>query len=108
MKTETKRTPGPYRIGTYFKAGKPREELWIHSKGRTCPVCIIPSHNRREQAENDADLFAAAPELLEALKALLDCQSEKIMFEHSMDDCGGVDGCILCQARAAIAKAEGK
>ncbi|MFA5285149.1 MAG: hypothetical protein WC347_06095 [Smithellaceae bacterium] len=68
MTTKTTHTPGPYRIGEYFMAGKPREEIWIHSEGRTCPVCMIPSHNRREQAENDADLIAAAPELLEALK----------------------------------------
>ena len=51
----------------------------------------------------NARLIAAAPDLLAALKAMMDVQD-------STDDCwcdDGVRPCEACQCRAAIAKVEG-
>jgi len=48
----------------------------------------------------------AAPKLLKALKAFLDCQSECFLAYHDTSDCP--DDCVICQARDAIYEAEGK
>jgi len=49
----------------------------------------------------NAQLIAAAPELLESLKEVLDCEE---------CDCEGMGGsiCITCNALKSISKAEGK
>lgn len=54
-------------------------------------------------AERDANahLIAAAPELLEALKAAL------LIMRHVCTELG-VEHCVRCKAAAAIAKAEGR
>jgi hypothetical protein len=85
--TNTQHTPGPWRIGdagfTVFGPPKPG----------ALPETIAPVKNRA-----NARLIAAAPELLEALEALLDRDPapplEKI-------------GAVYVNARAAIAKATG-
>lgn len=55
-----------------------------------------------ERWKADASLIAAAPELLEALKLLLDAYGEA----HALYDLGDCEGSI--KARAAIEKAEGR
>ena len=62
-------TAGPWRVGEYINACKKNEELWIHATGQTSPVCSIASNYRRDYAQADARLIAAAPEMLEACKA---------------------------------------
>lgn len=56
-------------------------------------------------------LHESAPELLKALKYaerfMTDRMSEGEQIEHDMDG-HGPEVCILCQARFAIAKAEGR
>jgi hypothetical protein len=55
-----------------------------------------------EQSAN-ACLMTAAPDLLAALKGMVDCADNDEVFDH---DSNGCDDCILCDARKAIAKAE--
>jgi hypothetical protein len=59
---------------------------------------IIATVHRRPGYEGIAALFAAAPEMLEALRAVV----------PDPCDCDGVEGCITCAAHAAIAKATGR
>jgi len=84
----TQHTPGPWRIGDagFTVFGPP--------KSGALPETIAPVKNRA-----NARLIAAAPELLEALEALLNRDLapplEKI-------------GAVYVNARAAIAKARGQ
>ena len=52
----------------------------------------------------NARLIAAAPDLLAALKAMIDVADDDAVFDHDRNGC---DNCILCDARRAAAKAEG-
>jgi hypothetical protein len=89
-----KHTPGPWEANKYGS----RAAHWQVDK--TDSERVIASMTRGEDAEANARLIAAAPELLEAL--------EGILFELGLN--GGAtppdsDPCKL--ARAAIAKAKG-
>lgn len=72
-------------------------DVWINVRAGTVPVIVCEAI----RVEADAHLIAAAPELLAALRALV-------------DDCtGGMGtmnprGFVLDAARAALAKAEGR
>jgi hypothetical protein len=108
---ETNHTPGPWEImadpinkgfheyhdNRWIATGDAQLEMceynendWTLRKGRL--ICMM----RDGQTKENAQLIAAAPELLAALKALI------FQEEMNMGDCG-----IRDQARAAIAKAEG-
>lgn len=67
------------------------------SKTNVC-IAVVGEVDRYFENENEANarLIAAAPELLEALKALVNCPDYKGINTHEMN-----------AARAAIAKAEG-
>lgn len=72
MKTETKHTPGPWRVAKHdalrftfhIDAGPAGYE-----RNR---VAIVSGDSARDCAEANARLIAAAPELLEALEGLVD------------------------------------
>lgn len=90
----TKHTPGLWalsRTPTYWKVGDPR----IKSRKGTRLIAAVSHAN--PNAEADAKLIAAAPDLLAALQAVLN---------SCLDSQGLADA--YKQARAAIAKAEGK
>jgi len=126
---ETKHTPGPW-LNTYFckPDGEPiltvqdvadtiagsahhseRAELFGVSlddaksdpDGRATVVCYT---GNGPNAHNNARLIAAAPELLEALRALNHACRTADAREELPDE---VDGSLLDAAAAAIAKAEG-
>lgn len=85
-----KQTPGPWR---YIKSG--RNNLWhIEREENGAPVCSIPKGG----SEPNARLIAAAPDLLAAIKA---------MVEHYGDHDDDFSAEARAQARAALAKAEG-
>jgi len=88
----SKHTPGPWRYEEFgpnviIKATKNPMLSVVHSL----------YHESREQMEANADLIAAAPELLEALEALVLDESKEYIPTRLWD-----------AARAAIAKAKGE
>ena len=100
--TQTAHTPGPWEIASYQKrasgtcviAGPAGMVAWV-----TDGLPKIGCHERSDYdaAEANARLMAAAPELLEALKACL----------HRLEEYGEIDHQPSTQARAAIKKAGG-
>lgn len=79
------RTPGPWYVVS--SAG----QFWIEAAGSTSIAHVMPIRG----GEANAELLAAAPDLLATLKALADV-GEDMTIEK------------LAAARAAIAKAEGR
>ena len=97
-----KHTPGPWKIDWYIcrDAGK---ELWRVPRS-IGPACVDHNHWARNHIavdEADARLIAAAPDLLEALKSLVN--STAPICDGSYSD--GMDNDFL-RARAAIKQAE--
>ena len=94
-------TPGPWKIATTYanaQAGKYTVVPWATQRQRVCAIAARPNYPP-EQAEADARLIAAAPELLEALRDLCDL----------LEDCRLVAPVAKqhAAARAAIKKAGG-
>jgi len=112
MTTETqdKHTPGPWRITHNGSYSPPRFEISGRAgDGREygfAEVSAWPLH--AGEAEANARLIAAAPEMLEALKTLTPIASDQ--HAHITSDCGGncPDLIAIKQARAAIARARGE
>lgn len=92
---EFKGTPGPWRVNTIGKHWNNPALVHLEVTFGTDGECICDTVYRRE----DADLIAAAPELLEALKGLLVrvADDEEYGPEHA-----------ITIAREAIKKALGK
>lgn len=106
--SEVKHTPGPWALD---------DTGWIARVDNGEPVCLINAGLRNDELPSqelaDAHLIAAAPEMLEALKA---CRSSIGGYAISspdqalevvsdfLEEIRRVDGI----ARAAIAKAEGR
>lgn len=94
----TQHTPGPWTIRPYnFDAV--RDAQGIFSAGCRIPICHSIMGNDLGQADANARLIAAAPELLAALQRALDA----IEYYHARE--GSPD--TLADARAAIARATG-
>jgi hypothetical protein len=84
----TKHTPGPWEIEPKQARG-----TWIRANGSLVALaCMVDGDEPKEDA--NAHLISAAPDLLDALKALVDTY-------------GSVKGPLIRAALAAIAKAEG-
>lgn len=87
---EFKGTPGPWSVNTVGKHWNNPTLVHLEVTFGTDGECICDTVYRRE----DADLIAAAPELLEALQLMLDSQVLPVWHQSI--------------ARAAINKALGK
>lgn len=97
-------TPGPWMVGTRLdgdntiKVGVPiNEDKTLHTVAYIAPR---PSYEKGNPQLSNARLIAAAPELLEACRAMLspfEDEEESILLADALD--------LL---KAAIAKAEGK
>lgn len=104
-----------------------RHDRWVvFSYAYEDEVPLVAKGSRRfPMSREDATLISAAPDLLEALRALAD--SDGLTFYHEDDTEGAVKCCVHChkfartpaeiaheascivgKARAAIAKAEGR
>ena len=92
---EFKGTPGPWRVNTIGKHWNNPALVHLEVTFGTDGECICDTVYRRE----DADLIAAAPELLEALKGLL---------VRVADDEEYGPGHAITIAREAIKKALGE
>ena len=100
----TQHTPGPWiGAGPSFGDQFPRYTTEITTEDERygdgyIQICELPFHHHDEENEANARLIAAAPDLLEALKEMLDSHE---------DVCTGYGEGAADKARAAIAKATG-
>lgn len=105
-------TPGPWETSTLISKDAGREDAqWI--------ICLpdggdmLADLTGCPDAEANANLMAAAPELLAALKdvlaevAALDWVFERIIMQDGDDPCTSLD-IALAAAKESIAKAEGR
>lgn len=90
--SEAKHTPGPWA----------REGLrvYVHNRG-TIAECPLPQSGGVFEVSSNARLIAAAPDMLAALKEMVD-EADGISREHGWPLASRLD-----RARAAIAKATG-
>jgi hypothetical protein len=104
MKTQTKHTPGPWEIGSINKKDKNLYWSAVFTPKNTgkfhTPRAGEALGVDREECEANAHLIAAAPDLLEALRLLLEASDGLNGESEWLDE-------RLNAARAAIAKAEG-
>ena len=88
----SKHTKGPWEV----------RADWIVGFNGTLHIATIPRAFDGDYSEANALLIAAAPDLLAALKDVLEA------FDADGEcDCGGSELCAVCNAQAVIAKAEG-
>ena len=101
----SKHTPGPWTMSRPMGTGhlEGREPWFWVSADRTLHLQVAACPDGYVAGENEANarLIAAAPELLEALRALMDTR-HKHFIDNGIDGMHGWDE----QARAAIARAE--
>jgi hypothetical protein len=96
----SKHTLGPWEIGGVFDNDGIPEIVIIH-KAAAGNLGVATALGGLRAQEANAHLIAAAPDLLEALKAIvksLDDQDDEGLIEHAQQ---------MIDARAAIAKATG-
>lgn len=101
----TKHTPGPWRT-----MDRPENAIWIQGQpdeNGYREICTLPNYQllKREQTEANARLIAAAPELLEALRA---CDLFLTAHGQGWINASNEGRNAWKMARAAIAKAQGK
>ena len=99
MKTQTKHTPGPWKIDT-----KGSKHFIDGNDGFTVIYLDrVTAIRGRDECELNARLIAAAPDLLEALRACLD------PLQQAQNKYGDITAAAaFLAARAALAKAEGE
>ena len=98
MNTNRNHTPGPWKTQTHISL----DRLEIRdADGRRIAVCAMDFPMSAKTHDANARLIASAPELLDALK--------RLCAKFGVDDDGWPrDGTVLREARAVIAKAEGR
>lgn len=105
--TKTGHTPGPWRVDDGDRVVGPMGNTVADCPGYSVKA-TNPLHQQRGGREANARLISAAPELLEALEALL---AERYALEEPEQfDANGnwtSDSPASVQARLAIAKARG-
>jgi len=99
---ETKHTPGPWT----FDCSPSSTIVWSDECGRSREICKVTPRGEVTGSEGEANarLIAAAPELLEACKALKSCLGS-IHFPNGDPECVATS---LELAQQAITKAEGR
>ena len=93
--TETKHTPGPWHAGTMNETG---QAIFPESGGFN--ICIL-SPVRDYNQEANANLIAAAPELLEACKT-----GARMLLRNTLQDSEDTE--IYKQMKKAVSIAEGR
>ena len=89
-------TPGPWKANFAISGS-----VYIFGGDRNF-ACVFDEWRDESNQEANANLIAAAPDLLEALEELLSlCQRQEDFHDDG-------DGCMFERASAAIAKARGE
>jgi hypothetical protein len=98
--SNAKHTPGPWSVGWNIEANLYQIDAPDGDSGDTAPIADVWAHNALEsECKANAALIAAAPDLLEALNAVMDSyQRGQMAIEHK----------VFNKMRVAIARAEGK
>lgn len=100
MSDKLTHTPGPWKLNAGVIEALVDPE---NSQSYIAPICDVDMDWSTEIYKANAHLIAAAPELLEALKSLLEASRE--LDQSATHD--GLNNCkAITQARAAIRKAE--
>lgn len=105
-------TPGPWKVDVwdYPLANPPRKELKIQSGSNLLATlqCDYTGANPytipQVEAEANASLIVAAPDLMDAVRELLGDLDDYEQFKNT--DENPVASATLCRARQALAKAE--
>jgi hypothetical protein len=96
-----KHSPAPWTfVDGFLEEDKKVYDYWVRG-GDKMGICEI-GHRHEPVAHANARLIASAPELLEALKALVNMPDER-----SINDISNEEIDLWMQAKAIIAKAEG-
>lgn len=95
---EFKGTPGPWSIG-YYGDGDGIFIAGTYGGPDPTYICSVRPDLRSSQSESNANLIAAAPDLLEALQLIISYHDDGNCELHSED---------VAMARAAISKALGE
>ena len=109
--SNTKHTPGPWRIGSLESydgyTGQPYRNVWARQDEAATVVAraIRSDGAMTNDVDADARLIAAAPELLEALQLALSAHG-KLLLSDPPQEAWKTYG-VETKARAAIAKATG-
>lgn len=102
-------TPGPWFVSGVRATIDRQAWLRVLQETPERELAFIPYSDRTDalhiEAHANARLAAAAPDLLDALKYILDRRGQEMMHAHFVG--GNTEGCARCVADAAIAKAEG-
>ena len=107
-------TPGPWNVDdSLARDGGEFGIAILAPYGRMQHVRIadMPPGEVGDETRANATLIAAAPDLLAALRGLLDslCDSDiDDLEDHDLGQGHDAAGCVLCEARAAIARATGE
>ncbi len=91
-------TPGPWNVCAGVSVAAESEKFVLMSAPHINHY-FEPDHRSKEVDQANIRLAAAAPDMLEALRRLLDAYGEA----HALYDLGECDGSLM--ARAAMAKA---
>lgn len=94
-----KHTPGPWKVNNVFIENEPNRFIVSQNKwgGNNIADCGLSGDGSWDVNEANAHLIAAAPEMLEALKGVLD------VFDDRCGD-GCTNECCMCKVRALISK----
>lgn len=98
-----KHTPGPWEFATRPDSGGVSRPVVTHGMDLICAVSRRDGNDA--ESESNARLIAAAPELLEVMTK---CEALLASITSISTDLAPFRDSVLRQARAAIARAEGK
>lgn len=106
----TKHTPGPWEVREHW-GDDDAFEVYPTRGGKQPPIgewaalAEVPEYGQAGEAEANAYLIAAAPELLEALDGMLQVYGGGKSFDGLPKHATELE--LIDQARAAVAKAKG-
>ena len=88
----SKHTPGPWELECRFDLG---QKITSKARGNVCKVLLYDDTPKDfEQAKVDAHLISAAPEMFEALEAIVDSFHINVITSCSTEDFPALHKCV--------------